>query len=406
MRSHLFHRRFSAVALMLALLFGLTGNLAMTQAQSRRQPPTSDKKKNKRPDPTQPGQEETPTDIVGKPQDAETITVTTNIINIEAVVYHKKSGQAVTALKKENFAIFEDGVQKDITNFSTPESPITVAMVVEYSKLSERYGGGGYEPGRYEVLRPMAMFLSGFIKPPEDYVSLIAFDLRPTPITDFTNDPGRIRQAMNLMLKNFPAFSDTNLYDALQFTLIGGKGDSVVLENSKSRTAEYAGLVDVQGRRRAVLLIASGLDTFSKINYDKARKITQNAGIPIYIIGTLNFFYKKYGDMIGATDDLLGNPGRMSFLQAQQVLKTFAAETGGAYYPITFEGEIPSALQSINAMMRSQYSLAFDPGEQKRDGKKRKIVVKVDIDGDGQYDDKEFVVNHRPFYNAPKDEKK
>lgn len=406
MRSHLFHRRFSAVALMLALLFGLTGNLALTQAQSRRQPPTSDKKKNKRPDPTQPGQEETPTDIVGKPQDAETVTVSTNIINVEAVVYHKKSGQAVTALKKENFAIFEDDVQKDITNFSTPEAPITVAMVVEYSKLVERYGGGGYEPGRYEVLRPMAMFLSGFIKPPDDYVSLIAFDLRPTPITDFTNDPTRIRQAMNLMLKNFPAFSDTNLYDALQFTLIGGKGDSVVLEKSESRTADYAGLVDVQGRRRAVLLIASGIDTFSKINYDKARKIAQNAGIPIYVIGTLNFFFKKYSDMIDANNDTLGNPGRMAFLQAQQVLKTFANETGGAYYPITFEGEIPSALQSINAMMRSQYSLAFDPGEQKRDGKKHKLVVKVDVDGDGVYDDKEFVVKHRPFYNAPKDEKK
>jgi len=406
MSRQLFRRRFSAIALALVMLLSVFGNLVNVQAQSRRQPPTSNQKKNKRPDGSQKPQEETPTDVVGKPQDAEVITVATSIVNIEAVVYNKKSGVAQTGLKKENFAVFEDGVQKEITNFSTPEAPITVAMLVEYSKLTETYGGDGFEPGRYEVLRPMAIFLSQFIKPPDDYVSVIAFDIRPTPITDFTNDPQRIQQVISLMLKNYPAFRETNLYDALRFTLVGGKGDAVVLEKNESRTAEYGGMADVQNRRKAVILIASGIDTFSKINYDKARKIAQNAGVPIYIIGTMNFFFKKYGDRISDMDSTLGDPGRMTFLQAQNALKTFAKETGGAYYPITFEGEIPTALQGINALLRSQYSLAFSPGEQqKRDGKQRKLVVKVDVDGDGQFDDKEYVVQHRPFYNSPKDEK-
>ncbi len=394
-------RRFSAIALMLVMLLGAFGHLAV--AQSRRTPPTSNQKKNKRPDGSQKPQEETPTDVIGKPQEAETVTVATSIVNVEAVVYNKKTGVAQMGLKKENFALFEDGVQKEITNFSTPEAPITVAMLIEYSKLTEAYGGDGSEPGRYEVLRPMAIFLSQFIKPPDDYVSVIAFDIRPTPITDFTNDPQRIQRVISLLLKNYPAFRETNLFDALKFTLVGGKGDSVVLEDSKSSTSEYGGMADVQNRRKAVILIASGIDTFSKINFDKARKIVQNAGVPIYIIGTMNFFFKKYGDRISDTDGALGDPGRMTFLQAQNALKTFAKETGGMYYPITFEGEIPSVLQGINALLRSQYSLAFDPGEQKRDGKQRKLVVKVDVDGDGQYDDKEFVVQHRPFYNAPKD---
>jgi hypothetical protein len=114
-------------------------------------------------------------------------------------------------------------------------------------------------------------------------------------------------------------------------------------------------------------------------------------------------FFKKYGDSLGAEDGLGGatTPGRMTFLQAQNTLKTFANETGGAYFPITFEGEIPSALQSINAMMRNQYSLAYSAGE-RRDGKQHKIVVKVDVDGDGKYDDKDFVVKARQFYNSPK----
>src|SRR5436853_5865504 len=378
-------------------------------AQARRQPPVSDQKKNKRPDQqTEDKQQEPlPPDLVGKPQEAEKVTVTTNIVNVDAVVYNKKTGQPSIDLKKQNFAIFVDGVQKEITNFSTPEAPITVTLVVEYSKLGEVlgfYGSSGQEPGQYEVIRPTAMFLSQFIKP-EDYVSVIAYDMRPTPLTDFTNDPRRIQEVLNLLLRNTPAFSETNMFDALKLTLIGGRGDAVVLENSKSSTAEYAGMVGVPGgRRRAVILVGSGLDTFSKINLDQARKIVQNAGIPIYIVGTGNLFLKKYGDYMdpGRGSNIRGIPiDRMSFLQAANTLTTFAKESGGAFYPVTFEGELPKVLGSINALLRSQYSLAFKP-DNVHDGKSHKIVVKVDVDGDGQYDDKAYGVKAREIYNAPK----
>ncbi len=399
-------RALFAVAVVSSLFAGLTLNFAF--GQSRRQPPTTNEKKNKRPgEATQPGekpQEPLPPDLTGKPQEAEKITISTQIVNVDTVVYHKKSGQIVTGLKKDNFTIFADGVQQTITNFSTPEAPITVAMVIEYSKWSETFGlyaSGGYEPGTYEVIRPTAMFLSRFIKPPNDYVSVVAFDMRPTPLTDFTNDPSRISQVINLLLRNSPAFRESNLFDALKFTLVGGRGDSVVLDNSKEERSDYSGLVSVQGRRRAVILIASGIDTFSRINYGDARKIAQNAGIPIYIIGTGNLFYKKYEAQLPATDSISGAPGRMTFLQAQNTLKTFASETGGAYYPVTFEGELPSVLNSINSLLRSQYSLAFNPGDI-RDGKQHKLKVSVDVNGDGVYDDKEYVIQARQFYNAPK----
>ena len=148
-------------------------------------------------------------------------------------------------------------------------------MVVEYSKWSEvfgYYGSGGFDPGTYEVIRPVAMFLSQFVKPPDDYVSVVAFDMRPTTLTDFTNDPARISQVISLLLRNSPAFRETNLFDALKFVLVGGRGDSVVLEDSKTEKSDFAGLVSVQGRRRAIILVASGIDTFSKINYGDARK--------------------------------------------------------------------------------------------------------------------------------------
>jgi hypothetical protein len=93
----------------------------------------------------------------------------------------------------------------------------------------------------------------------------------------------------------------------------------------------------------------------------------------------------------------------MTFLQADNTLKTFAKESGGAYYPYTFEGELPKVLSSINALLRSQYSLGFKPDEV-RDGKAHKILVKVDVDGDGQTDEKAYVIKSREIYNAPKPE--
>jgi VWFA-related protein len=401
-------RRVLAFAAALSFLTGLflvpAGTTTASFAQSRRQPPTTNtpQKKNPRPDESEQKGEPLPAPEDVLPE-TETIKITSALVNVETVVYHKKSGKIVTGLKKENFAIFEDGVQQQITNFSTPEAPITVAMVLEYSLLSNYLGGDRFEPGRYEVLRPMAYFLQQFIKPPEDFVSVVAYDLRPTPLTDFTNDPQRISQVISLMLRNRPVSREANLFDALKLVLVGGRGDSVVLENSKERTTEYSGMATLQGRRKAVFLVSSGIDTFSRTNYDQARKIAQNAGVPIYIIGTGNLFFKKYGDDLGPMDGLGGatTPGRMTILQAQNALRTFAKETGGEYFPITFEGELNSALQSINALMRNQYSLGYNPGE-RRDGKQHKILVKVDVDGDGQYDDKEFVVKSRQFYNAPK----
>src|SRR5207245_10147180 len=107
-------------------------------AKTRRQQPATNEKKNKRPgEAGQEGEkkeEPLPPDLTGTPKEAEKLTISTNIVNVDAVVYRKKSGQIVTGLKKENFDLFAEGVQQKITNFSTPEANITVVMVVDYSK--------------------------------------------------------------------------------------------------------------------------------------------------------------------------------------------------------------------------------------------------------------------------------
>lgn len=409
---------FRPLPLMLALLLLIPVLVTPNAAQSRPQKSESTKgdgKKNQRPteeelkkrEEERRREEEERNAIV----DTEVERVKTEVVGIDAVVINKKTGAIIGGLKKGNFAIFEDGKQQTISSFSSAESPITVTLLLEFSRWTEIFGsaaGGRFEPGTYEVIRPVAYFLSRFIKPPNDYASVVAFDMRPTPITDFTNDPNRLRATIDLLLRNQPAFRENNLWDALKFTLVGGRGDTVVLENSRERYSDYSGMQDLKAPRKAIILVASGIDTFSKINYSDARKIVQEAGVPIYIISTGNLFFKKYEGYLGPTDSISGMPGRLTFLQAQNAMNTIAKESGGAHFPMTFESEVPDILQNINAELRNQYNLTYDLDSPRVPGKRYKLEVKVDVDGDGVFDDKTYVVQHRPFYvpSAPAPAKK
>ena len=406
-------RRCYSIAAFFVALSLLTTSAAFAQSRPQRPAPRGNEKANQRPTP------KTEEELLKEAEErrileearnaeeaAEVLEIETNLVNIDAVVFNKKTGQIITGLTKENFAVFENGVKKEISSFNTPETPITVSLVLEYSKWSEIFGaanGRVFEPGSYETVRPVAQFITRFIKPPDDYASVIAFDMRPTPITDFTNDPNRISQTINILLRNRPAFRENNLFDALAFALIGGRGDSVVLDNSEEEKADYGGMVDVRAKRKAIILVASGIDTFSKINYSDIRKIIQEAGVPIYIISTGNLFYKRYEQILPATDGLTGMPGRMTFLHAKNIMNTFAKESGGAHFEMTFEGEIPGYLNAINGLLRSQYNLAYELEEKHQPGKKYKLEVKVDVNGDGVYDDKQFTVQHRPFVYNTKD---
>jgi len=400
-----------AVAVALAAAFIANSFLVTDRTFAQAGRKSSDKQKknpNASGDPDNPQKQETK---VEKSLPPSTITIGTDVVNVEAVVYNKKTGGIIQGLKKEHFEIYEDGIKQEIENFSTPEAPVTMVLLLEYSKLVDVLGsgtGGFFEPGRVEILRPAYEFVNRFVQP-KDFISIVAYDIRPTPLVDFTDDKSKLMQAINLLIRNNPAFTESNMFDALKFVLRGGKGDAVVLEDGKdadkNNQSDYAGLYEVNSRT-AILLITSGLDTFSKINFDEARKIVENSGVPIYVLGTGNLFMKKYDQYMdpGRGGNISGIPfDRMTMLQAQNTLKTFADSTGGKYIPITFPGEIPSALQTIQALVRNEYSLGYTPTNSRREGKRRKIQVKVNL-GD-QIDPKLIVIQHRQSYVEPKDKK-
>jgi VWFA-related protein len=400
-----------AVAVTLATAFIANSFLVTDRTFAQAGRKSSDKQKknpNASGDPDDPQKQETK---VEKSLPPSTISIGTDVVNVEAVVYNKKTGGIIQGLKKEHFEIYEDGIKMEIENFATPEAPVTMVLLLEYSKLVDYLGqgtGGMFEPGRIEILRPAYEFVNRFVQP-KDFISIVAYDIRPTPLVDFTDDRNKLMQAVSLLIRNNPAFTESNMFDALKFVLRGGVGDSVVLEenkeDSKDGKTDYAGLYEVNSRT-AILLIASGLDTFSKINFDEARKIVENSGVPIYVLGTGNLFMKKFDQYFdpGRGTSIGGIPfDRMTMLQAQNQLKTFADSTGGKYIPITFPGEIPSALQTIQAMVRNEYSLGYTPTNTRREGKRRKIQVKVNL-GD-QIDPKLIVIQHRQSYVEAKDKK-
>jgi Ca-activated chloride channel homolog len=410
------NRKFQLIAALIVLallLFSLAPLLPQesVQAQAGRQAGGT-KKKN--PNASGETEEQKEEQKVDKSAPTSAITISTDVVNVEAVVYNKKTGAIIQGLKKEDFEIYEDGLKQEIENFATPEAPVTMVLLLEYSKLVDLLGspaGGYFEYGRVEILRPAYEFVARFVQP-KDFISVVAFDIRPTPIVDFTDNKQKLMGAIQLLIRNNPAFSESNFFDALKFVLRGGKGDAVVLEDGKQETdtkgqVDYAGLYEVNART-AILYIGSGLDTFSKINFDEARKIVENSGVPIYVIGTGNLFLKMY-DNHPALDPsrgglgITGIPDRLTMLQAQNTLKTFATATGGQYYPVTFAGEIPNVLQSISALVRNQYSLGYVPTNTRKEGKRRKIQVKANL-GD-KIDPKLIVIQHRQSYVEPKERK-
>ena len=126
---------------------------------------------------------------------------------------------------------------------------------------------------------------------------------------------------------------------------------------------------NIEGRK-AILLIASGRDTLSKLTWDKTRKAVQEAGVPIYafsLLQALRIMAEPY----------MGNNQYMDFLQADNEMKTLARESGGqAFFP-RFLQEYPSIFQQVAAALRNQYSITYAPANQAKDGQFRKIKVEL-----------------------------
>lgn len=307
-----------------------------------------------------------------QPQDPR-FRVVAETIRVPVVVIGE-DGRLYTDLRRENFTVLEDGVAQEVTSFDAGESPLTLVMLLEYSRVVQYIRG--------EVIRPAGVFASQVMQP-GDYVALVAFDLRPAVLADFTDVRYQLLEAIGVLMRGMPAFSESNLFDALNFVLKGG-----TLENF-----EYKGLAEVEGRT-GVLLVATGIDTFSRIRLDEALVLAANSGVPVYSIGIGELAYIR-------AEPYLTGLQRLTFLQAQNTLRSLSRHSGGRFYSVRFPGALGGVLDSVGAMLRFQYTLGYISSNPRREGKRRSIEVLVDVAGDGRPDNDRLEVQHRQYYFEP-----
>lgn len=301
------------------------------------------------------------------------ISVTVPVVSLDVVVTDN-NGNYLKDLKKENFRITEDGTVQTIANFGPSDAPITIVLLLEFSQL-------GYEVFTSNAVNWAAGFL-GTLKP-NDWVALETFNMRPSVEVDFTHNRDEIMQGLSSLY--FPPFHESNLFDAV----------SDVLDRIK----------DVKGRK-AVLVLASGIDTFSRLTLDKVMQRIRETDATIFTVGVGEqlFIYAETRNPGGG-----GFGQQLNFLQAENQLKTFAAMTGGRSWLPRFDGEIPSIMQDVATSLRNQYSMAYSPTNGALDGKYRKIKVELVAPDGGPLtvlDQKgkkiKFQVYARQGYTAPK----
>jgi|SRR5581483_10969610 len=275
------------------------------------------------------------------PAEAPTYRSNATTVDVDVAVLDDHN-RFIPGIKKDYFRVLEDGVPQQISQFGHGEAPLTICMVIEFSARFEAFWSMGW----YETLQASYGFLQTLNA--DDNVAVVAYDMRPTILSDFSPDKQKAEQAMQQL--RIPGFRESNVFDALT--------------DMADRMSHIEG-------RKAILHIGSGIDTFSRITYDQARRSLQESGVPIYTISTLQIA------RIMAEGNGMGPMMEMNFLQADNEMRTFSKETGGLSFFPRFLAEYPNVFHQIEEALRNQYSLAYHPTNTARDGKFRHIKVEL-----------------------------
>jgi VWFA-related protein len=273
------------------------------------------------------------------------IKVDVPLVNVDVLVT-TKDGQFIPGLKKDNFRVLEDGVQQSVADFDVSQAPITAVLLVEFASTNYYF--------MVDALNASYSFANALKK--NDWVAVISYDMKPHILADFTQDKQAVFGALNQL--RIPGFAETNLFDALYDTL-----DRVD---------------QIQGRKY-IILVTTGVDTFSKLNLDQImKKIKTTHDVTIFPI-SVGFAVRNYCEShrCGYTHGMGIPVGEMDYLQGDNEMRTFARLTGGrAYFP-RFQAELPEIFRDVIGDIRNQYNLAYHPTNPKLDGTYRKLKVEV-----------------------------
>jgi len=232
----------------------------------------------------------------------------------------------VTGLEKDNFQLYEGSSQQEIRTFSSEDAPVSLGVIFDSS--------GSMTSQMDRAKEAVVEFFK--TANPQDEFFMITFNDEPETVSDFTNSVDEIQ---NKLIFAIPK-RRTALLDAIYMGV------------SKMRQAKYA--------KKALLIISDGGDNHSRYTENEIKSVVKEADVMIYAIG----IYDRYAS---AMEERLG----------PQLLSEITELTGGRAFTIDNPNDLADVATKIGVELRNQYVLGYRPAKVVRDGKWRKIKVKL-----------------------------
>ncbi len=253
------------------------------------------------------------------------------------------NGYFLPNIRRENFAVYENGVRQNNVNVEVEHAPVTAALLLEL--------GGRY----HELNKALAMNVSQTgrealdVIDREDKVAIFKYDANLTPLADFNESHDRLGRIFDDL--SLPATSEANLYDALLETLNRMHG--------------------VNGRK-AIVLISTGVDTFSKASYEEVLRAVRESAIPIYAI-SLGQFIQLEANLYGPAAPF----AHIDWNGAENRLEMLAQSSGGRAYQPQTDVEVPAIYDDIMENLRVRYVVTYVSSNPAASGPPRKIRVEL-----------------------------
>lgn len=286
----------------------------------------------------------------------EVVRVDTDLVTVPVRIT-SKDGRPVPDVKREEFKIFENGIEQTIDYFSSEEQPFTVAVMLDMSYSSTF---------KLQEIQDAAF---AFVKQlrPQDRVMVVAFDERPYVLCEATGDQRALRYAIEATKIG----SGTSLYTALDLVF-----------NEKFRM--------IRGRK-AVVVLSDGVDTTSKlVTEQKILKDVDELDALVYPIqydtyDDVQKSRRKDAQIIYDEDDrpyvTNTRPGigerEADYQTAREFFSELATNTGGSVQRVTTKTNLDKAFARIADELRKTYSLGYYPSDERKPGSKYSIKVRV-----------------------------
>jgi Ca-activated chloride channel family protein len=266
----------------------------------------------------------------------------TGLVTIKLLV-QDPSGYFIPNIRRENFAVYENNVRQQNVTVEVEHAAVTLAVLMEYGG---RYAGLNKVTSE-EVSRAGRQLLD--ILGREDKVAVWTYGDKPEQVADFSQG----RETLDGLFYRLkaPPVSEANLYDVLV----------AVLERMRPVTG-----------RKAILLISSGVDTFSKASFDDVLKACGTSGTPVYVID-VGSYLRETGGLYG----LSGPIERIDWKRAEHDLAEIAKASGGRVYSGGNTLDLAAKYDDLMENLRLRYVITYKPSTNADLGSPRTVRVEL-----------------------------